>query len=115
RPSWPDIARRKTRVNALICPGHPRRHFSTRSKTWMPGPRPDMTTSMSCPVSCLINRKPTDQRLHPRPHCTFDQCVLLGALPRKRVEHLGDHVANLLELGDAETARGAGRRAEPHA
>ena len=34
---------------------------------------------------------------------------------RHRVEHLGDELPDLAELGDAETARRAGRRAEPDA
>ena len=37
------------------------------------------------------------------------------ALGRQRIEHLDDQLADLAELGDAEAARGAGRRAEPDA
>src|SRR5215510_12197338 len=37
------------------------------------------------------------------------------ALGRQAVQHLGDHPSELAELGDAETARGAGGRAEPQA
>ena len=41
----------------------------------------------------------------------LDGGIALVAIGGKPVEHLGDHVADGLELGDAEAARGAGRRA----
>src|SRR5512147_1963406 len=45
----------------------------------------------------------------------LDPIVAGIAIGRETVEHLDDHAADLLELGDAEAARGAGRRAEPDA
>src|SRR5512140_131943 len=63
----------------------------------------------------LINRKAVGQRLH---------LVLDGGLHQRRlavlrlcdrIEHLGDHAGDLLEFGDAETARGRRRRAQTKA
>src|SRR4029079_5223138 len=48
-------------------------------------------------------------------HGGFDGAVALVAPGGKSVEHLDDHAADLLELGNAETARGARRRAQTHA
>src|SRR5215212_10609177 len=63
----------------------------------------------------LIDREPGEQRLHLLPHRSLGRLVGLRALGRKRVEHLGDQFANMLELGHAKAAAGAGRRAEPDA
>src|SRR5262245_31083883 len=62
-----------------------------------------------------IDRKPADELLHLLAHRGFDERILLDALLREHVEHLDDQVAHLLELGDAEAARGARRRAEADA
>ena len=63
----------------------------------------------------LVDREPRDQPLHLLAHRSLDQRILLDLLLRQHVEHLRDQVADLPELGDAEAARGAGRRAEPDA
>src|SRR5262245_24862287 len=63
----------------------------------------------------LVDRKAPDQRLDPLAHRRLDQRVLLAALLRQRIEHFGDQLADLTELGDAEAARRAGRRAEADA
>src|SRR5436190_2957056 len=65
--------------------------------------------------SALVDRKPADELLHLLPHRGLDQRILLDGLLRQDIEHLDDQLAHLLELGDAEAARGAGGRAEPHA
>ena len=46
-------------------------------------------------------------------HRGFHQRVFLGALLRQHVEHFRDQVADMTKFGNAEAARGAGRRAEP--
>src|SRR6185295_14667502 len=94
--SWPGVARRKTRVNALMS-------------------RP--STSMRCRAfsSCIVDREPPDQCLDPLAHRRLHQRILVGALLRQRIEHFGDQLTDLPELGDAEAARSAGRRAEPDA
>src|SRR5436190_3536915 len=65
--------------------------------------------------SALVDRKPPDELLHLLPHRGLDQRVFLDALLRQDIEHLDDQLTHLLKLGDAEPARGAGGRAEPHA
>src|SRR6478736_4608173 len=45
----------------------------------------------------------------------LDRPIALIAVRRKAVEHLDDHAADRLELGDAEAARRSCRRAEPDA
>src|SRR5882672_456370 len=65
--------------------------------------------------SSNIDGKPADELRHLLPHGRFDQRILLDAFLRKDIEHLDDQLAHLLELGDAETARGAGRGAEADA
>src|SRR2546423_15687897 len=67
-----------------------------------------MTASLS-----LIDREPADQCLHPPPHRGFGERILLRLPMREGVEHVGDQLADLLEFGDAEAARGAGGRTEP--
>src|SRR5262245_47834807 len=62
------------------------------------------------PASAVVDREPRHQRLDPLAHRALDQRVAFDRLLRQHVEHVGDHLADLLELGDAETARGAGGR-----
>src|SRR5262245_23892353 len=60
----------------------------------------------------LVDREADEQPLHLVPHRAFDDRIRLDVLARKGIEHFGDHLADLAELGDGEGARGAGRRAE---
>ena len=45
---------------------------------------------------------------HPLAHIGLDFGVAMFTLGAQPVEYIGDHVADHLELGDAETARRAG-------
>src|SRR4029079_7060453 len=63
----------------------------------------------------LIDREPADQALDLFTHNRFRRRVVFRSLARQRVEHLGDHVPDLSEFGDAEAPRGARRRTQPHA
>ena len=47
--------------------------------------------------------------------CGFDGAVVVLAVLGQAVEHFDDELADQLELGFAEAARGAGRRAEANA
>ena len=67
------------------------------------------------PASSLIDREAVGERPHLLLHRRLDQRRRAVRRLRHRVEHLGDQLADLLELGDAEAARRAGRRAEPDA
>src|SRR5713226_4312554 len=66
-------------------------------------------------TSALVDRKPGKEPLHLVPHGGFGEGILLDALLREHVEHLDDQLADLLELGDAEAAGGAGRRSQADA
>src|SRR3954470_7043374 len=63
----------------------------------------------------LINRELVGQRLDAFLDRGFDQRRLAVFRLRQRVQHFGDHAADLLELGNAETARGRRRRAQTKA
>src|ERR1700728_4529674 len=63
----------------------------------------------------FVDREAADQALDLLAHARLGHCILLSVLLRQRVEHLGDHRAHLGECGDAEPARGPGRRPEPYA
>src|SRR3954462_15783599 len=67
------------------------------------------------PCILLINREARDQRLHLLANGRLDHRVLVAALLRQHVQHFDNHVTDLAEFGDAEAARRAGRRPEPHA
>src|SRR5438034_11028188 len=62
-----------------------------------------------------IDREARQQRLHAFAHCAFYKRVLLDALLRKYVQHLGDQAADGLKFLHAKAARGASGRAEPDA
>src|SRR5262245_11460017 len=53
--------------------------------------------------------------LHLLAHGGFGARILLCAPLRQGLEHFGDHLADLAELGDPEAPGRAGRRAEPDA
>src|SRR6185437_16155521 len=76
--------------------------------------KPGHDTECAAPPS-LINREALEQRADLVAHLALDQRVLFRMLLRQHVEHLGDHVADLLEFGDAEAARRTRRRAEADA
>src|SRR5215210_8963031 len=61
-----------------------------------------------------VNWKPRDQSLDLLAHTRFHQYVFVRALLREHVENFHDHLADLAELRDPETPRGAGRRPQPH-
>src|SRR5689334_22694208 len=60
----------------------------------------------------LVDREAVGQRPHAFLHRSFHQRCLAVRRLRQRIEHFGDHAADLLELGDAKAARGRGRGAE---
>src|SRR5690606_2960340 len=62
-----------------------------------------------------IDRESRHQLFYLLADLGLDQRVLLDALLRQDVEHLGDHVAHFLEFLHAEAARRARRRAETDA
>src|SRR6185437_1753932 len=63
----------------------------------------------------LIDRETIGERLDPFLDRSFHQRRLTVLRLRDRAQDFGDHAADLLELRNAETARGRGRRAEPQA
>src|ERR1700752_730944 len=60
----------------------------------------------------LVNREAVGQCPHAFLHRGFHQRRLAVRRLRKRIEHFGDHAADLLEFGDAKTARRRGRRTQ---
>ena len=79
----------------------------------MPGPRsarPSLTTRINAYIG-----KRAGQRDRLCLHLGFDLGVAGFAVRRQAVEHLGHQAADVPELGDAEAARGAGRRADADA
>src|SRR5262249_12040605 len=50
----------------------------------------------------LVDRESAYQTFHLFAYALFGLDVLLKAAARQRVDHFGDHVADLLEFGDAE-------------
>src|ERR1700720_3937249 len=63
--------------------------------------------------SPLVDREPAHQPPDLFPDARLCLRILITAAFRQRVEHFRNHFADLPELGDAEAARGAGRRTEP--
>ena len=69
-----------------------------------------------CPASCSrVDREPPAQRGRLGLDLGLDGAVAGFAVLCQSVEHLRDHAADVAELGHAEAARGAGRRAEADA
>src|SRR6185437_9979431 len=64
------------------------------------------------PRSARIDRETGTERRHLAPHRRFDRAIVL-AIGGNPVEHLGDHLADLPELGLAEAARRRRRAAKP--
>src|SRR5690242_19851862 len=62
-----------------------------------------------------IDREPRTQGRHLAPHRLFHHVVRGSIAGGEAIEHLGDHVADLTELGVTEAARGGGGTAEPDA
>src|ERR1700674_5238939 len=62
-----------------------------------------------------VDRKARQQALDLVAHGRLNQTVRLRPLLRQHVQQFGDQFADLTEFGDAEAARGAGRRAEADA
>src|SRR5947208_14015677 len=62
-----------------------------------------------------VDREPAYECLHALPHRVLDQRILLHSLFEKHVQHLGDQLADLAELGDAEPTGGASGSAESDA
>src|SRR5262249_8876802 len=63
-------------------------------------------------IPLLIDREAVGQRPHPFLDRGLDQRRLAVGGLRDRVQDLGDHAADLLELGNPEAAGGRGRRAQ---
>src|SRR6476619_5893024 len=59
---------------------------------------PQRRTPLRRNARLLIDREPGEQRLHLLPHRSLGRLVGVGALGRKRIEHLGDQVADMLEF-----------------
>src|SRR5690606_35772100 len=66
-----------------------------------------------CALLLRIDREARKKLLGLLADLAFDKAVFLDTLLRQHAQHFGDHVADFLELRDAEAARRAGRRAEP--
>src|SRR3546814_1347332 len=63
----------------------------------------------------LIDGEAFAQGADAAPDIRLDLGVAMFALVAQRLEHVGDHIADFLELGDAETARGARGRTDADA
>src|SRR6185437_2562156 len=74
--------------------------------------------SRSCTRSKVVKRK-LQARQTRRRRMTEESSVgresFSCAFVRQRIQHFGNHRAHLAEFGDAEAARGAGRRSKPNA
>src|SRR3546814_2126596 len=64
------------------------------------------------PVLALIDGKAGAKLADAALHLGFDRRIALLALFTQAFEHVGNHVADVAELGDAEAARGAGGGAD---
>src|SRR5271156_1849953 len=67
------------------------------------------------PQSELVDREAPRQFVDLRQHRLFDPSVAAFAALGKTIQSLNDHLADLLELDDAEATRRPGRGTEPHA
>src|SRR5262245_27681896 len=67
---------------------------------------PQLGQRIIAPYPASINRKPRNQPLHLLADGSLHRRVLLGVAVRQRIQHLGNQLPNLPELGDAEPARG---------
>src|SRR5262249_787774 len=68
-----------------------------------------------CASSVAVYREAAPEVANLPPHLRLALGVPVRAVLGDAVEHVGDQVADLAELGDAEAARRAGRRPQTHA
>src|SRR3546814_5773619 len=66
-------------------------------------------------ILSLIDGEAFAQSADAAPYIRLDVGVAVLTLVAQRLEHVGDHVADFLELGDAEAARRAGGRSDADA
>src|SRR3546814_4597995 len=66
-------------------------------------------------ILSLIDGEAFAQSADAAPDIRLDVGVAVLTLVAQRLEHVGDHVADFLELGDAEAARRAGGRSDADA